>query len=29
MGGATARRRNANMAALIDQYLPENNALPF
>jgi D-alanyl-D-alanine carboxypeptidase len=29
MGGDTARARNANMAALIDRYLPERAALPF
>ena len=30
MGGDTARARNANMAALIDRYLPENRSvLPF
>lgn len=29
MGGDTARSRNANMAALIDRYLPERQALPF
>lgn len=29
MGGDSARERNANMAALIDRYLPESPALPF
>jgi D-alanyl-D-alanine carboxypeptidase len=29
MGGDSARARNANMAALIDRYLPERGSLPF